>query len=814
MTGKHVLSVCIFCFICATHSPCASHAEISDTNSHLYSPKSPFYDDSSTGNRKPLQFATENRHKLRKREDNTSPESLTLAKTNLDLLPSIENHTVQENDNKLKTAKLDNIKSNENLIRIFKMFGDGESITIDGLERLLEKLQLKPVELTDLMQETKELAKDEHGQSQLEKTPNCLKKSDLLQGTLGSEANISSSQFCSSLCPNLLYGVLVGICPNDLSLTEASSHHEHPDNNITHPQPHTSSSDNLMSGADVSRTLVWVYSICAVCVISFCGILGLAVIPIMQKTFYEPLLQFLVALAVGTLAGDALLHLLPHAMAPQGHGHSHGPSDAYEQVDHNANTWKGLVAMGGLVLFFVMERVIMFASKWHKSQQLKNKQPTRLKVIDPDKSTSVTSAADKQCKHKYSSFPYCYDEIKKIEHYKSAVPNNFRLAAGSDDIIVHSDSQHRCNSFPHIHQNNHHSQSHPNITDCHSPKHHHHQKAHSNGHSLDIDGLCGLDNDNDQKKLPICLRRRDGKTDNCLEQKERLMAEEGGDRNKAEMAQEKSAEDLISQEKLMNNAHFDGLRPDLDQSDDKSTFEEGEIFGYLNLGHAHSHSHAYQPNKQHSHHMGQHSHSVRPPMNKTPSAESGEYTVILREHRSEHHGHSHAHGHVHAAPSDLSAVVWMVIMGDGLHNFTDGMAIGAAFSSSITGGLSTALAVFFHEVPHELGDFAMLLKAGMSMRQALFYNLLSSVLCLAGNAFGVWLGETEEATSWVFAAAAGMFIYIALVDMIPELSEAHEGDGGTLLQCVLHTSGLLLGIGIMLLIACYESELKQIFNDI
>lgn len=141
-------------------------------------------------------------------------------------------------------------------------------------------------------------------------------------------------------------------------------------------------------------------------------------------------------------------------------------------------------------------------------------------------------------------------------------------------------------------------------------------------------------------------------------------------------------------------------------------------------------------------------------------------TIILREHQTKHHGHSHTHGHVHSPPESLSAVAWMVIMGDGLHNFTDGMAIGAAFSNNIAGGFSTAIAVFCHELPHELGDFAVLLKAGMSARQAVFYNILSSVLSFFGMVAGVILGDTPEASAWIFAAAAGMFLYIALVDMV------------------------------------------------
>lgn len=134
------------------------------------------------------------------------------------------------------------------------------------------------------------------------------------------------------------------------------------------------------------------------------------------------------------------------------------------------------------------------------------------------------------------------------------------------------------------------------------------------------------------------------------------------------------------------------------------------------------------------------------------------------------HSHSHKHGHSHGAvdtkSESLSSIVWMVILGDGLHNFTDGMAIGAAFSNNIAGGFSTAVAVFCHELPHELGDFAVLLKAGMSARKAIYYNILSSILSFIGMCVGISIGDTPEATQWIFAAAAGLFIYIALVDMV------------------------------------------------
>ncbi|XP_023225729.1 zinc transporter foi-like [Centruroides sculpturatus] len=112
-----------------------------------------------------------------------------------------------------------------------------------------------------------------------------------------------------------------------------------------------------------------------------------------------------------------------------------------------------------------------------------------------------------------------------------------------------------------------------------------------------------------------------------------------------------------------------------------------------------------------------------------------------------------------------------------------------------------------------LGDFAMLLKAGMTVKQALLYNGLSSILCFVGMLIGVALGNVQSATLWVFAGAAGMFLYIALVDMLPELgsSPTHPGSNSTYLLAVQLT-GISLGIVIMLIIAIYEHDLQHIVN--
>ncbi|GIY11592.1 zinc transporter foi [Caerostris darwini] len=191
---------------------------------------------------------------------------------------------------------------------------------------------------------------------------------------------------------------------------------------------------------------------------------------------------------------------------------------------------------------------------------------------------------------------------------------------------------------------------------------------------------------------------------------------------------------------------------------------------------------------------------------------TGDCVVAVHDPRG--HGHGHGHGHSHEVPDSVSAVAWMVIMGDGLHNFCDGLAIGAAFASGIEGGISTSVAVFCHELPHELGDFAMLLKTGMKVKQALLYNGLSSVLCFIGMIIGVSLGNVHSATSWVFAATAGMFLYIALVDMLPELSSAPADPEATSnYQLAVQVLGVCCGVSIMLLIATFEQELQTLVSS-
>ncbi|XP_060108935.1 zinc transporter ZIP5 [Heteronotia binoei] len=175
----------------------------------------------------------------------------------------------------------------------------------------------------------------------------------------------------------------------------------------------------------------------------------------------------------------------------------------------------------------------------------------------------------------------------------------------------------------------------------------------------------------------------------------------------------------------------------------------------------------------------------------------------------------HHHGHSHSPSGNLSAgiadIAWMVILGDGIHNFTDGLAIGAAFSDGISSGLSTTVAVFCHELPHELGDCAVLLQAGIPVRRVLLFNLLSALLAYCGTVVGAIVSKsTSDVTSWIFAVTAGIFLYVALVDMLPEMLERHSSRGkrGSSIYFVLQNLGFLLGGTLMLCIAIFEGQIS------
>ncbi|MGB5180477.1 MAG: ZIP family metal transporter [Gammaproteobacteria bacterium] len=134
----------------------------------------------------------------------------------------------------------------------------------------------------------------------------------------------------------------------------------------------------------------------------------------------------------------------------------------------------------------------------------------------------------------------------------------------------------------------------------------------------------------------------------------------------------------------------------------------------------------------------------------------------------------------------------MILIGDSLHNFLDGILIAAAFLTDIHLGVVTSLAVAAHEIPQEVGDFAVLLHSGFSRSRAFFYNVLTSLTTVIGGVLAYFaLQSMQAALPYMLAIAASSFIYIAVADLIPTLHQRAEGKAA-LQQVVLIATGILL----------------------
>jgi zinc and cadmium transporter len=148
------------------------------------------------------------------------------------------------------------------------------------------------------------------------------------------------------------------------------------------------------------------------------------------------------------------------------------------------------------------------------------------------------------------------------------------------------------------------------------------------------------------------------------------------------------------------------------------------------------------------------------------------------------HAHEHHDQAVHPATATL------VIVGDALHTFTDGVVIAAATLVSIPFGATTALAIIAHEIPQEAGDFAVLLAAGHTPRRALLLNLTSALGGAGGACLMLLVGSgLPDVLPYVLAFAAGNFLYVAMADLIPAL---HRGmtDRSSFVQLAL------IGLGV------------------
>ncbi len=168
--------------------------------------------------------------------------------------------------------------------------------------------------------------------------------------------------------------------------------------------------------------------------------------------------------------------------------------------------------------------------------------------------------------------------------------------------------------------------------------------------------------------------------------------------------------------------------------------------------------------------------------------------LLRHSHHHEGDGHNHHHGHDAEVAGRSGG---MILVGDGIHNFVDGVLIAAAFMADYQVGFFTALAIIAHEIPQEIGDFIVLLNAGFSRARALLYNLICGLSAVVGGVLSYFfLAKAHAAMPYLLVIASSSFIYIAVSDLIPQMHRRpHWAE--SLRQTVL----IACGVGFVILLS-------------
>lgn len=186
------------------------------------------------------------------------------------------------------------------------------------------------------------------------------------------------------------------------------------------------------------------------------------------------------------------------------------------------------------------------------------------------------------------------------------------------------------------------------------------------------------------------------------------------------------------------------------------------------------------------------------------------FLVVEKSVRLFDSGHSHSHDTNKKKDKknkdkkeDIKITGYLNLVADFMHNFTDGLAIGASYIAGNSIGYITTITILLHEIPHEIGDFAILVQSGCSRTKAMMLQLVTAVGAISGTMFSLYLQDSGEGliSSLVLPFTAGGFIYIATVSVIPELL---ENSHAKLSQSIKEILALLAGVYMMVLIAQYE----------
>lgn len=181
---------------------------------------------------------------------------------------------------------------------------------------------------------------------------------------------------------------------------------------------------------------------------------------------------------------------------------------------------------------------------------------------------------------------------------------------------------------------------------------------------------------------------------------------------------------------------------------------------------------------------------------------------VLHWHHAHHLGEDNECDHCLTEEENghIKPLGFLVLSSDSIHNFVDGLIIAASYMVSIEVGIATTIAVALHEIPQEIGDFALMVHSGFSRLSALVFNFLSALFAILGAMVAVFIGSvTEEAVPFILAFAAGGFIYIAGSDLLPEMHKIKS-----IKKSLIQFTALLLGIVLMFSV---ESIVESYFPE-
>lgn len=148
--------------------------------------------------------------------------------------------------------------------------------------------------------------------------------------------------------------------------------------------------------------------------------------------------------------------------------------------------------------------------------------------------------------------------------------------------------------------------------------------------------------------------------------------------------------------------------------------------------------------------------------------------------------------------SKIKNFVFMILYGDGVHNFIDGLAIGASFLVSIPVGVATTIAIILHEIPHEIGDFAALIHGGLDKKKAIYYNFISALTSIVGTIFALTLNQQiVGVNNFLVPFAAANLIYIAGTNLIPEIHKEPDIKKG-IIQIFTFILGIVIMYGLLI----------------